>query len=146
MDRIPNFAGIKFTHENLMDYSQALDMGGDRLNVLFGRDEILLSALVVGARGAVGSTYNYSAPIYSRTIRAFNSGDLAEARKQQAIAVKYIELLVQYGGLPAGKAMMKMIGIDCGPVRLPLRPLNSDRYASLQAELDQAGFFDAIKP
>ena len=27
--------------------------------MLYGRDEMLLSALAIGAKGAVGSTYNY---------------------------------------------------------------------------------------
>jgi N-acetylneuraminate lyase len=73
--RIPNLAGIKFTHENLMDYSRCLHLEDGRYNILFGRDEILLAALAMGAPGAVGSTYNYMAPVYHRVIEAYKAGD-----------------------------------------------------------------------
>src|ERR1051325_10181989 len=79
--RIPNLAGIKFTHENLMDYTRCLNFDEGRFNILFGRDEILLAALAMGATGAVGSTYNYMAPIYNKVMEAFKAGDLDAARQ-----------------------------------------------------------------
>lgn len=36
---------------------------------------------------------------------------------------------------------MKLIGCDCGPVRLPLRPLSPDEERKLQADLEAIGFF-----
>ncbi len=60
--RIPTLAGVKFTHEDLMDFSQAGRVAGGRYEVVFGRDEILLAGLSLGAKGAVGSMYNFAAP------------------------------------------------------------------------------------
>jgi N-acetylneuraminate lyase len=142
--RIPNFAGIKFTHENLFDYAQAVVAAGSTHAVLFGRDEILLGALALGATGAVGSTYNYMAPIFHRMIAAFDAGRLEEARREQLLAQQIIGIMSARGGLPAGKAIMSLIGLDCGPVRRPLATLDSVQVAGLRAELDQAGFFSAI--
>jgi len=93
------------------------------LNVLFGRDEILLSALVLGVDGAVGSTYSYAAPVYLRVMEAVAKDDILGARREQAKAVEMVEALVGFGGLRATKAVMSMQGVDCGPVRLPLRPM-----------------------
>lgn len=138
--RIPNLAGIKFTHENLMDYSRCLNLDGGKFNVLFGRDEILLAALAMGATGAVGSTYNYMAPIYHRVMDAFKTGDIEAARNFQSQAIEVIAIMSRRGGLPAGKAMMKMIGLDCGPVRSPLQNLSAETALSLEQELKQAGF------
>jgi len=138
--RIPNLAGIKFTHENLMDYSRCLEFEEGRFNILFGRDEILLAALALGATGAVGSTYNFMAPVYHRVIEAFNAGDLDAARRHQSLAIRIIALMSQRGGLPAGKAMMKMAGLDCGPVRAPLANLSPETLKVFTRELEQAGF------
>jgi N-acetylneuraminate lyase len=138
--RIPNLAGIKFTHENLMDYSRCLNFEEGRYNILFGRDEILLAALAMGATGAVGSTYNYMAPLYHRVIEAFNAGDLETARKFQTQAIQIIAVMNRRGGLAAGKAMMKMIGSDCGPVRAPLQNLSPEALESLTRELKAVGF------
>ncbi|EDY18859.1 dihydrodipicolinate synthetase [Chthoniobacter flavus Ellin428] len=139
--RIPNLAGVKFTFENLMDFSECVRLEGGRYNIVFGRDEILVAGLSLGARGAIGSTYNFIAPIFHEIIAAFEKGDLALARERQAAANAIIQIFIRYGGPPAGKVMMKMIGVDCGPVRLPLRELSPKREEQMRAELEAAGFF-----
>ncbi len=140
--RIPNLAGVKFTHENLMDFGRATEHSSGNYNVLFGRDEILLAGLALGARGAVGSTYNFAAPLFLRIIEAFNRGDLASARRNQSRAMEFIGVLDRHGGLAAGKSAMKLIGVDCGAVRLPLRALSDRDEASLRDGLERIGFFE----
>jgi N-acetylneuraminate lyase len=139
-NRIPNLAGIKFTDENLMSYTQCLNFEAGRFNILFGRDEILLAALALGATGAVGSTYNYMAPIYHKVIAAFAAGDMSEARRWQLLAIQIIAVMARHGGLPAGKAMMQLIGLDCGPVRPPLKNLLAEERDALQRDLERVGF------
>lgn len=140
-ENIPNFAGIKFSHENLMDFCQCLNLDNGRYDMLFGRDEILLSALVLGAKGAVGSTYNFAAPLYHLVMTACQAGDMETAQIEQSRAVNMVNTLIKHGGIVAGKATMKMIGIDCGPVRLPLQNLSEKQYENLYEELKQIGFF-----
>ena len=140
--RIPNLVGIKFTFENLMDFTRATTHAGGKFNVLFGRDETLLAGLGLGAKGAVGSTYNFAAPLYLRIIDAFKRGDLEAARRDQTRAIEFIGVLDRHGGLAAGKAAMKLIGLDCGPVRLPLRALTARDEASLREGFEKIGFFD----
>jgi N-acetylneuraminate lyase len=123
-----------------MDFSRCLNLDGGRFDVLFGRDEILLSALALGAVGAVGSTYNYMAPVYCKLMRAFAENDLATARRLQSLAIEIISVMIRRGGLSAGKAMMKLIGLDCGPVRTPLQNLTPDTLAILVRELEAVGF------
>jgi len=141
-DRIPTLAGAKFTYENLMDYHRSVRFREGRYNILFGRDEILLSALVLGAKGAVGTTYNFAAPLYLRVIEAFERGDLATAQADQHRAAEMIATLVRHGGLAAFKAVMKMIRVDCGPVRPPLRELTLEQRHHLHQDLERLGFFD----
>jgi N-acetylneuraminate lyase len=138
-EHIPNFAGIKFTSEDLMDFNRCRIAGGDSLEVLFGRDEILLSALALGATGAIGSTYNFCAAIYHDVIAAYRAGDLPAAQRHQARAMEMVAVLNRYGGLGAGKAMMALNGIDCGPVRLPLRRLGPAEMRGLQEDMERLG-------
>ena len=141
-ETIPNLAGIKFTYENLMDFGLCLELENRRFDMVFGRDEMLLAGLGIGAKGAIGSTYNFAAPVYQRIIAAFEKGDLVTARAEQARANAMIEIFVRHGGLPAGKAIMQLIGLDCGPTRIPLRTLSTDQLAQLRRELEAVGFFD----
>lgn len=143
-DAIPNFAGVKFTSPAIHEYQAAVEVGGDDLETLWGVDEMLLSGLVAGGRGAVGSTYNYAAPVYQRLINAFQRGDMDSARRFQADAQAIVRAFVPYGPRAAQKAIMAMIGYDCGPSRLPITPLEEDRTEALRRDLESIGFFDQI--
>jgi N-acetylneuraminate lyase len=44
--------------------------------------------------------------------------------------------------LPPMKAIMVLVGLDCGPLRLPLPTLSSQQVESLQADLQAIGFFN----
>lgn len=118
---LPNFAGIKFTHEDIMDFSLCLNFKEGFYDMLWGKDECLLSALVLGCRGAVGSTYNYAAPLYLKMIGAFDSGNMEEARRLQRLSVDMISLLEKYGGMATGKAFMRYSGLECGEFRSPVK-------------------------
>lgn len=139
-DRIPSLAGIKFTHENLMEYLACLRFDEGRYDILFGRDECLVAALAVGAKGAIGSTYNYIAPVFQELRAAFDSGDLELATARQYEANRIIEVMIQHGGQPAGKAMMKLSGLDCGPCRSPMHTLSGAELDRLRTDLAAVNF------
>jgi len=77
----------------------------------------------VGARAAIGSTYNFAAPLYTRMIDAFRRGDTDAARVCNRQARELASTMRFHGGIPAMKAAMRWAGVDCGPCRLPLRTL-----------------------
>ena len=138
-EMLPNFAGIKYTPEDFGDLLSCLNYENGRYDILWGRDECLLSALVLGCRGAVGSTYNYAAPLYNALIEAFNSGNLAEARKLQQLSVDIITLLEKYGGIATGKAFMKYAGLDCGKFRSPVRNMTDEMYGDFVKDVRGLG-------
>jgi N-acetylneuraminate lyase len=140
--QIPTLAGVKFTDEDLMDFKRSAKVRAGEYHLLFGRDEILLSGLELGARGAVGSTYNFAAPLFLRIIEAFHRGDMDSARRDQSRAIEFIDVLNRHGGLAAGKATMKLIGLDCGAVRLPLHALSGRDEQSLRDDFERVGFFE----
>jgi N-acetylneuraminate lyase len=143
---IPNLQGIKFTHNNLMEMQQCMMFDQGRFDIVHGYDEMLLGGLALGAQAAIGSTYNYMAPVYRRLISYVEHGQLEEARKLQRYAVKVVELLLRFGGSTVcGKAIQSLIGVECGPCRLPLRTLADDEIAVLQKELEHLQFFEAIE-
>jgi len=143
-DRIPNLAGLKYTGTDLMDFELCRMVDGGNFDILFGRDELLICALALGAEGAIGSTYNFAAPLFKGLIEAFRSCNLPEARRLQRLAIQLVCVLRGCGASfnAAAKAVMKMRGVDCGPVRMPLRDLTPQQYASLEGKLEEIGFFE----
>ena len=136
---ITNLAGIKYTHEDFMDFLSCMHFAEGKYDMLWGRDENLLSALVLGARASVGSTFNYAAPLYQEIIRSFDSGDLPRARRLQQKSIDMIRLLGKYGGISTGKAYMRYLGFDFGGFRLPLKNMSEDHFASFAKDVDMLG-------
>ncbi|MGN6163424.1 MAG: dihydrodipicolinate synthase family protein [Flavisolibacter sp.] len=139
-ETVPNFAGIKYTHEDFMDFLSCLHFRNGKYDMLWGRDENMLSALVLGSKGAVGSTFNYAAPLYYNLIEAFNNGDLKNAQQLQQQSIDMIRLLGKYGGIATGKAYMKLIGVDCGEFRLPVKNMNTEQLERFKADVEQLDF------
>ncbi|GGG87177.1 N-acetylneuraminate lyase [Parapedobacter pyrenivorans] len=144
-EKIANLAGIKYTAATIHEYQACLNFKGGKFDVLFGYDELLLPALAVGAKGAVGSTYNFAAPLYLRVMELFEAGHLHEAQQLQLLLVSMIREMVKFSPIPAQKAIMEMIGMDLGPSRLPLMSLSQHDKELLQTRLEAIGFFDTLK-
>lgn len=141
-ERLPKLAGIKFSDSAIPKFQAAVEFENRRFDVLFGSDEMLLSGLCAGAAGAVGSTYNFAGPLYRRIIDAFDRGDINEARRCQGLSIEMVRILCRYRIHPALKAAMKLIGLDCGPNRLPLVTLTGDESQAMKKDLNGIGFFD----
>jgi N-acetylneuraminate lyase len=144
--RIPTFAGLKFSDSDLADFGRCVSFAQGRFRLFFGRDEMLLAALAVGATGAIGTTYNLFPPLYHRMIAATKRADLAAAAALQDRSRELIAVTDRNGGLPAMKAAMAFAGVDCGPCRPPLRTLDGQQREALRADLEKLGFFELTRP
>lgn len=144
-DRIPTLAGAKFTNPDLTTFQYLLRAGGGRFDVLWGTDEYLLAALALGGRGAVGSSYNFAAPLFRRLTAAFERGDIAAAREDQFRGLRVITLLFRYGYFAAAKELLRGRGVDLGGVRLPNANLTPEQTAAFRRELDQLDFAVMIR-
>lgn len=121
---IPNLAGIKFNSHDLYQYQNCLNFMEQKYDIVFGVDEFYAGALALGAKGFIGSTYNYAAALYQKITRDFYAGDHPAVLAGMKKVCQSIEPLVQYGGIAAGKAMMRIHNLDLGDVRLPLTSLD----------------------
>lgn len=140
--KIPTFTGIKYTAATLHEYQACLNYKNGKFDILFGYDELLLPALSVGAKGAVGSTYTFATPLYLDIVEHFQAGRIDAAREAQYKAVKMIQCLGKYSPIPTQKAIMKLMGTDLGPCRLPLQTLSDAQVRDLKQMLEEKGFFE----
>lgn len=139
--KIPNFAGIKYTHEDFMDFLSCMNFQNGKYQMLWGRDENMLPALALGVKASIGSTFNYAAPLYHQLMDAFAKGDLPKANQCQQASIDMIRLLGKYGGIATGKAYMKLLGLDCGEFRLPVKNMSAEAFAQFTKEAESVGFF-----
>lgn len=139
---IPNLAGVKFTHNNMMEMGECIHLENGTFEVLHGYDEMLICGLALGAVAGVGSTYNYLPSVYLNIMKAVEEGDLASARIFQMQSIETVKVIIKYGGgVRGGKAIMNLIGIECGECRLPIAPFEKEEYDSLRKDLEKIGFW-----
>ena len=101
--------------------------------------------LALGVHGAIGSTYNYMAPVYQAMLEAIKTGEEKTARRWQYFSVQVVEILFRHrGAIAGGKALMALSGLDLGPTRKPLETLEVSESRSLQKELNAIGFFEKV--
>ncbi len=143
-ERIVHMAGLKYTAMNIVEYYQCLHFDNRRFQIFYGNDEQLLLALSLGATGAVGSTYNYAAPLYQSLIKAFSNDDNRGVREASDRIFRLLSILFEFGVLPGGKAIMGLLGIDCGAPRPPLKGLEENQIRLLKRKLDESGLFERL--
>lgn len=137
---IPNLSGIKFNSGDLYEYQRCLRACEGKFDIPFGVDEFLPGALAVGATSAVGSTYNYAAPHFLKMIEDFHAGDHKAVINGMDKVIDLIRVLVEFGGVAAGKAAMALHDINAGDPRLPLRSLSKDEKIIVEQRMRAAGF------
>lgn len=142
-DRIPNFAGIKYTFESLYEYNQCRLYKGGKFDMLHGQDETILPSLIMGgAQGGIGGTTNYNSRELSQIITDYNAGNIEQARERQNFSQEVINVIVKYrGNIVGGKRIMKLIGLDLGKNRVPFRNLSDEEEIALRKDLEDIGFF-----
>ena len=130
--RIPNFAGIKYTFESLYEYNQCRLYKGGKFDMLHGQDETYLPSLAQGgAQGGICGTTNY------------NGREQERARELQNFSQAVINVICHYRGNIVGvKRIMKLIGLDLGPNRVPWRNMTDEEEAAMKRELEEIGFFE----
>ncbi len=142
--RIPNFAGIKYTFESLYEYNQCRLYKDGKFDMLHGQDETILPSLAQGgAQGGIGGTTNYNARELVGIIDAWKKGDIDTAREKQNFSQAVINVICNYrGNIVGGKRIMKLIGLDLGPNRVPFRNMTEEEEKSMKEELEAINFFE----
>ena len=139
---IPTFRGVKFTDYQLDDFQIALQHEftqgaswrvGQKVDMLFGRDEYLLAAVTYGCAGAVGSTYNFNGEMQQKVF----SADKNTAARAQLATARFIQAVssVDVGGAYVWKMVADAIGISMGPARLPYLPPDAKAIETLAKSL-----------
>ena len=96
MQAVPNFSGLKFTDSNFYFFQRLVQLGGDRLNLISGPDEICLGGMVAGSDAAIGTTYNIMPKLFVEMRQLFEASDIRPAMALQAQANEVISTLFHF--------------------------------------------------
>ncbi len=138
---LPNVAGLKYTADNLDWMSETVQAGA---NVLFGRDEVLVSALLLGAHGGIGTFYNLVPEWLVELYAHAEAGRWCEAARIGERLRQLIHVCGRYPMLSAAKVILRWQGFDCGHVLSPRLNLTPAQEQSLRSDLQREGFAELL--
>ncbi|MGI0078554.1 MAG: dihydrodipicolinate synthase family protein [Nitrososphaerales archaeon] len=127
--------GVKFTTNDLGEFLIYLRLLKHEMSIMIGSDALAFSALELGAAGAVLGSANALPEETVHIYESYMRENFEGARKAQERIDPFTETMT-LGTYPSAlKVAMRMIGIDCGPVRRPLLPLSQDETKSVEASI-----------
>ena len=140
---LDNVVGLKDSSGNLTYTMELLEFVGDRIDLLIGHDEVVVPALAGGVTGMILASAQVYPEVWQQVLRLMEEGRLAEARALQRQVQKLSRIFCRYGGGVAVKAALRMMGIDAGRPRRPLKSVGGalihETRAEIQLELEKLG-------
>lgn len=131
---IDGVIGLKYTDTDYFTMQQIIAASG--AEVYSGKDECFLSALSMGAHGAIGSTFNFMLEAYPEIYRLYKAKKTDEALAVQSAANAVTAVCIK-NLLPAMKYLATLrYGIDCGIARCPFTPLTPALESKLKTSFE----------
>lgn len=146
LSRLPNVVGVKDSSGNFEYVLQLIGRTAPSFAVLAGTDSFILSALLAGGAGAVAATANAAPETAVAIYEHWRAGRLEAARQAQA-ELAAVRRLMQLGTIPAAlKEMVARLGIEVGPPRPPVLPVDANIRRTIADGLREAGLLKEEQP
>lgn len=129
-------AGVKQTSLNLYQMERMKNLNPE-LVLYGGYDEVYIGARMLGADGAIGSTFNFTLPLFTQIEAAFAARDVELAQQLQRRANNIMQALVSCSLFPSIKHILRTQGLDCGACRAPFPALTDAQKAYIEQVVAQ---------
>ena len=130
---ISGVIGVKFSGSNLFLMKQILLAYPDAV-VFNGDDELLCPALLYGAIGGIGMTYNIFPRLFVSLFSAVQSSSFSYAMKLQNLFNRFLHIAMKYGIMPVLNLMMAERGFGPFVKRRPRTVLNKKEIVDFHNE------------
>ena len=139
LSRHPNIAGIK---EASGDMSYAMKIAhcvGPDFALYSGNDDLTLPLMSVGGSGVISVFANVMPAVCHQIVADYLDGNQARALETHLRYLKLMnDLFIEVNPIPV-KAAMNMLGLNVGPMRLPLCEMSETNAAVLRETMREVG-------
>ena len=135
----PNIVGLKDATGNFEQAEKTMDLTDGKLELYSGEDGLILPLLAIGAIGVISVWSNVAPRDVHDLIRSFLDGDIETARKLQFKGLDLVKALFSEVSPGPVKAAMNMMGMNVGPLRLPLVEMEEKNREALKRVMEAYG-------
>ena len=139
LSKHPNINGVKEASGSTDIVLRTLDAGGDDFNIWSGNDNQIVPYMAMGCKGVISVLANICPKETAEIAKACLDGDYVKAAKMQ---VEYMELIdslfCEVNPIPV-KTALNLMGLEVGPLRMPLCEMEENTKARLATAMKGKG-------
>ena len=136
---VDNIVAIKAATGNLAQETKLMQLADGCIDMYSGEDGLIVPLMSIGAKGVISVLSNI-APKQTHDICAkFFAGDIEGSRKMQLDAIELVEaLFCEVNPIPV-KHALNLMGMEAGPLRMPLSPMEPANLERLKNAMTAYG-------
>ncbi len=140
LSKHPNSVATKEANGDLSSVLKTKYLCGDDLDIYSGNDDQIVPIMSLGGIGVISVLSNILPKETHEICNAMLKGDFNTSKSLQIKYSGLIEALFCDVNPTPVKEAMNMLGLDVGPCRLPLYPMNEKNREFLKSKLIECGF------
>lgn len=143
MKNVPNIVGVKEASGDISAIAQVKKLVGDAGDIYSGNDDQAVPILSLGGKGLISVLSNVAPKYTHDMIVSYLEGDVKKSCDMQIESLDLIDaLFCEVNPIPV-KTALNLMGLEVGPLRLPLCEMDPANEAKLKKAL--ADFGIAVK-
>lgn len=136
---VENIVGVKEASGNISQVVKIMALTDGEIDLYSGNDDQIVPLLSLGAKGVISVLSNVAPRETHEICEKFFAGDIEGSRELQLKAIPLIDqLFCEVNPIPVKKAM-KLMGKDCGPLRMPMTELTPEHEKTLAQAMKDFG-------
>ncbi|MCI9250718.1 MAG: 4-hydroxy-tetrahydrodipicolinate synthase [Lachnospiraceae bacterium] len=136
---VENIVGIKEASGNISQAAKLMELADGCIELYSGNDDQVVPLLSLGGFGVISVLSNVAPKETHDMVAKFLEGDIAGSREIQLRAIPLVDqLFCEVNPIPV-KAALNMMGMEAGPLRMPLTEMEPEHREKLRKAMIDFG-------
>lgn len=136
---VDNIVGVKEASGNLSQIARTMALSNGGIDLYSGNDDQIVPILSLGGKGVISVISNVAPTETHNICQLYFDGKVAESAKEQLRAIPMCDaLFCEVNPIPV-KAALNMMGLNAGPLRLPLTEMEDAHKEVLRKAMEEYG-------
>lgn len=132
---VDNIVGVKEASGNISQIAKIMQLSGGEIDLYSGNDDQIVPILSLGGKGVISVLSNVAPKQTHDICQLYFEGKVKESAAEQLKALPLIDaLFCEVNPIPV-KAAVNMMGMEAGPLRLPLTEMEEAHKEVLHREM-----------
>lgn len=136
---VDNIVGVKEASGNISQIAKIMQLSDGEIDLYSGNDDQIVPILSLGGKGVISVISNVAPTETHNICQLYFDGKVAESAKEQLRAIPMCDaLFCEVNPIPV-KAALNMMGLNAGPLRLPLTEMEDAHKEVLRKAMEEYG-------